>query len=683
MLNTPAGTAAKAGAPPGLAPHSQLPFKAPPSRPQQPRPQHPSDGQLVSDGAAAPAPADATDLDTLLMQPPAKRAKAEEDSSDGYMDPALAQALADGSLPPLPKPLASIGGPKPPSFPPPGKQPAFAPLQQGGGMLLPGDGALSDAGLPVPKQMHLGCGSAPLKVSPPQRSAGGGPPMPDPSGGLLPTAKQPVAVPPPPKIVPYPTGGFPAPKMAAGVVQPPSGSRSKSGGQLVPPPTLSPAAQMANQGVTVPPPPTATQWEQQHEDSWQWQPDQYGWQQEEWCKPDEEQHRLWGEECKRQEEEQKERLRLYVEEQMRLEEEEKARLVREQREREEARKAELEEVALQLHGELSQLLATAEDRVEQCKVISDSIEGEHGKTFDEVIKIADDFEAVSMASRTAVKTVSDFMAGKYLKLQGSSENMKQEAANVLKRFKAAEREAESRASKVWTRKREALIARDKELKRQAALRAVEKQESLFKQYDVDQDGILSAHEVGAFVKGECNFDLPQEKVEGILQSEAFTGHPGVPKEKFTQLRLLVGVAAVVGALSGMEAEVAKAEEKAKPLSARGRQVMPLDVLAERTDDVDRAVDAARDYLAAAREQVQCLDVEQSLPTAVAPTAVRMAVQEARKLGTRLDWFEQRLARAAAASKASRDRLVLQQKKEELMRQAMDMAASSPLVPGAI
>jgi len=313
-------------------------------------------------------------------------------------------------------------------------------------------------------------------------------------------------------------------------------------------------------------------------------------------------------------------------------------------------------------------------KVGTAKEIARSLEGENGrrKSDEEVIRIAEEFEVHGNASKLAVKACADFMAGKYLRLQGTSQNTRQGAAQVLKRFREVERDAELTMNKVRVRKRDAVLSRDKELKRLAAQMAVEKQESLFKKYDADGDGFLSVREVGEFVKGECNFDLPQEQVASILQSDVFAKTPkGVHRDAFSQLRLLVGVAAVTGALSGMEAEVAKAEDKAKPLlQTRGRSPFSPETLEERTDEVDSAVDAARDYLAAAREQVQLLDGDQaSLSGHSVTQAVRSAALEARKLGTRLDWFEQRLGRAAAASKASRDRLLLQRKKEVLLRQA--------------
>lgn len=609
-------------------------------------------------------------------QPPAKRAKGEE------QDPALTQALADGSVV-LPK--KSSGSKPAASATPPGKEPLPP-----GGSRVPKGGKKT----PPPPEAPAKPKDAPVKgkagLQKPPKS--GGPP--------------PVVVPPVPKPVKASgasgsssgatnsggpsRAGTMAPKGMPQIVKPPpnvtakketeAAAKSKGAGaaaaQLVPPPP--PAKLGAIQGmlssrmpgVPVPPPPHMAQKreeERQQEEAQRQQQEYAQWleqmqrQEEEWRRQEEDLRKAWEEEC-----------RLFQAECRRQEEEEKARQLEEQRLRQEAFRQEQEAVALQLQGELAALLNVAEDKVEKAKAMGDSIQVKDGMTDEEIIKVADEFEVHAVGTRRAIKACSDFMGGKYQRLQGNTETTRQEAVMFLQRFKTAEKDIEQATVKVRARKRESIVKRDKEAKRLSALQAAEKQESLFKKYDVDEDGVLSVREVGAFVKGECNFDLPQEKVEGILKSEAFAGSDGVAKDKFAQLRLLVGVASVVGALSGMEAEVAKAEEKAKPLAVRGMRPMPMDVLEERIDEVDSAVDAARDYLAAAREQVQGLELEPQ-PATLAPTAVRMATQEARKLGTRLDWFEQRLARAGAASKASRDRLVLQQKKAELMRAADEAA----------
>lgn len=121
------------------------------------------------------------------------------------------------------------------------------------------------------------------------------------------------------------------------------------------------------------------------------------------------------------------------------------------------------------------------------------------------------------------------------------------------------------------------------------------------------------------------------------------------------------MAAVEQALGGIEQEVIKAEKKGASLNAN-RARMPLEKALELTDSVDSAVEAARDFLAAAQEQVQCL-------AGFEAEVQRQAGLESAKLNTRLTTYESRLARQACATKAIQDKLLFQQKKAELMRQA--------------
>merc|ERR1712045_794207 len=102
----------------------------------------------------------------------------------------------------------------------------------------------------------------------------------------------------------------------------------------------------------------------------------------------------------------------------------------------------------------------------------------------------------------------------------------------------------------------------------------------------------------------------------------------------------------------METEVAKAEEKAAPLStARSRASMLPEQMDQGRDELDAAVDSARDFLAAAREQVQELQQDQPVSSSREPDAVKQARMEAIRMTARLNWFETRLTRAAATSKA--------------------------------
>merc|ERR1712032_423779 len=118
-------------------------------------------------------------------------------------------------------------------------------------------------------------------------------------------------------------------------------------------------------------------------------------------------------------------------------------------------------------------------------------------------------------------------------------------------------------------------------------------------------------------------------------------------------------------MSGIEAEVTKAEHKALPLVAlqRTRAAVPPNIEAT-LDIVETAIDAARDFLAVAQEQLDKLK-----DTGLETEAQRMMQQQTQSITLRMKHFESRLTRTAQVTKATRDKVLLQQKKEALLREA--------------
>jgi len=328
---------------------------------------------------------------------------------------------------------------------------------------------------------------------------------------------------------------------------------------------------------------------------------------------------------------------------------------------EEKRKAEANEAASLLQAELSPLVDIAE--LEQGKASDKAEFADKSKDWadDDVIKAADAFGKAAVAAREAVKACKDFMVGKHGKLMGADQACRDAGNALLKRMSGAERALETSSRRVTTRRGEATASKDRAARKVAAEKAGQKQEGLFQKYDRDGDGLLSPDEVGQFIRGECNFDMEKGVVEKILGSPPFAGTKGVTRDKFSRLRLQVGIAAVEQTLGSIELEVVKAEKKSAALNAH-RARMPLDKALELTEVVESAVEAARDFLAAAREQVQCL-------AGFEPEVQRQAGVEAARLNSRLTSFDSRLARQAGSTKAIRDKLLFQQKKAELMRQA--------------
>lgn len=129
-------------------------------------------------------------------------------------------------------------------------------------------------------------------------------------------------------------------------------------------------------------------------------------------------------------------------------------------------------------------------------------------------------------------------------------------------------------------------------------------------------------------------------------------------------------AAVNECMAGIEAEVSKAEQKAVPLGAiRGRAPIPANIEVT-ISDVDTAIDAARDFLAAAQEQVDKIGGETG--ASLESEAQKVLVQTSQQINLKLKHFENRVTRAASVAKAAREKVELQQRKEALLREATAM-----------
>lgn len=402
---------------------------------------------------------------------------------------------------------------------------------------------------------------------------------------------------------------------------------------------------------------------------------------------------------KRREEERK-KLVEQMAEQRRLAEERRKQEVERRKQEEERRRKEAEQTATMWQADFRRLLDTADEKSKAAAAKAPAVLEANGASDDQILGASADFEAALMEFRHAMKACTTFMVGKHRQLQGLTEHSRFSANALLQRMGRADRSVEPLVARVRKRKQEAQDARDKEARRVAAIREAKRQEELFKKFDRDGDGRLRVQDIVDLVKEEHGFELTPERVEGIRKSEAYDSESGVPWSKFAQLKLLIGIAreefrakqrkeelerkkaladaqtarvrentaGVTEALSGIEAEVSKAEELARPLSVMrgGRSHLLPDQVESQATAVETAVSAARDFLAAAREQSQRLGGEEN--TALEPDPGRLAEAESKKLQLRLDWLEVRLGKAAAASKAVWDRILLQQRKALLLQE---------------
>ncbi|CAE7360455.1 unnamed protein product [Symbiodinium natans] len=371
-----------------------------------------------------------------------------------------------------------------------------------------------------------------------------------------------------------------------------------------------------------------------------------------------------------------------------------------------AKPAREEVTAKSLQAELDTLLAAAEIEVEQVKSKQAEVlkaqaaaeaeakatpEGGGGALDQELVRVATEFEASSEAASKSVTGCVDRMdPANLMRIRGPTEELKASAALLQNRARAAKSILEETLQKVRSAKAAAAQRVEREVRKVEAQKEAARQEAIFKQYDKDGDGKLNEAEIRAYVAGEYSFELGEDRLEQILAASS----NGVRHKDFAKLRSQIGdawkeilnkqrkekndkqmatikknSAEILSALSGVEGEVAKAEAQVRilgPMIPRGAAM--LDMLSERTEAAESAVDAARDFLAAAKEQALALGVDSNFET----EAKQMAAVEAKNLQMKVTALENRVNAAAHVSKAARSKIQLQERKAALLREATSM-----------
>eukprot|EP00439_Symbiodinium_sp_Y106_P044168 s1638_g5.t1 len=363
--------------------------------------------------------------------------------------------------------------------------------------------------------------------------------------------------------------------------------------------------------------------------------------------------------------------------------------------------------AKSLQAELDTLLAAAEIEVEQVKSAQAGVlkaqtaaeaeakatpEGGGGALDKELIRLATEMET---SSEEASKSVAGCMARmdgatNMMRIRGPTEELKASAGVLQNRARTVKSSLEEMLQKARAAKATAAQRVEREVRKAEALKEAARQEAIFRQYDQDSDGLLDESEIRAYIAGEYTFELAEEKLTQILSASP----DGVSHADFAKLRSQINgawneilnkqrkekndkqmamikknSAEILSALSGVESEVAKAEAQVRilgPMVTRG--VTMLDMLGERTEAAESAVDAARDFLAAAKEQALALGVDSNFET----EAKQMAAVEARNLQMKVTALENRVNTAAHVSKAARSKIQLQERKAALLREAATM-----------
>jgi len=387
------------------------------------------------------------------------------------------------------------------------------------------------------------------------------------------------------------------------------------------------------------------------------------------------------------------------------------------RQQEEEKKAEkdlkaeqLELAALELQRQLMELFDAAEPLVAEAKAKAEAVQAfvKEAPDDDEIIRCVDEFDLTKSAAKASLKPCFEFMVGKHLQLQGRKPQTKADGLKLITNLQQASRQVDGLSDKVAALGRQARLRREREKQKLAAIEENKRRREVFNSFDLDADGFLSATELEAYVQAEHEFTLPPGRAAAMLNTLTFKGLAGAPYEKYPQLKVLIDIAkeeqlakvrrkaaeerkgrvaiqleevkkvlaGVTGAVDGIDTEVLKAEELVRPLLAmRGRLVGQLPVIEERTEKAEAAIDAARDFIGAARDQAPCLGKEkESLEPEV------RASPEVRRVDAKLNWFTQRLFKASQAVKAIRQKLELQKRKDALLQDAEAAPQAAPQNP---
>lgn len=218
---------------------------------------------------------------------------------------------------------------------------------------------------------------------------------------------------------------------------------------------------------------------------------------------------------------------------------ERLRVTAEQKAEEERRRKEQEVLISGLLKELSELVGSAETKVEMMKLKAGPILNNGGLPSGMNVKRAcADVHAARDDARAGCKACTDFLVRKKVQVEEATtvpEETRSQIVPLQRRIHEAIRELVGRS-------KAAEAATDKVLKRQRAAKALEKRDIVFKRYDQDNDGLLNRQEIMLYAKGEFGFETPEAVVDKLLEEHSSAGSKGLPKEKLVRVRIALGIA---------------------------------------------------------------------------------------------------------------------------------------------
>eukprot|EP00929_Paragymnodinium_shiwhaense_P069265 TRINITY_DN3494_c0_g1_i1.p1 TRINITY_DN3494_c0_g1~~TRINITY_DN3494_c0_g1_i1.p1 ORF type:complete len:673 (+),score=233.06 TRINITY_DN3494_c0_g1_i1:130-2148(+) len=417
--------------------------------------------------------------------------------------------------------------------------------------------------------------------------------------------------------------------------------------------------------------------------------------------------REFEEEGRRRKEEEARKAAEMEEKKKQLEEERK--LAEELRKRQAEEKKALEEVKIKeatqaaesLQQEFLGFVELLEAPATLAKEKGDKVLADKGLDDAILISTAQEFEALHLEVKSSQKACQDILMGKHSVMAGLTEETRSAAAKLLKRMNDARRMVELVATKVKAKESAAADRLVKATKLAEQKKELEREKKLFQECDIDGDGVLDVDEMKNIAQIEFDVALKPEQVAMVMKSNACVTKPGKAKgvtwenypklkaqlNKFREAKLaeirkkelaesqarskeqmkliLPKVKEVQPNVEIVETEVQSVEKKAAPLlMLHNRQVAPNERVEGMCSEVITAVDAAKDFLAAAREQVE--ELEKLFPKGPEPQVRKLLDQEKSKIHARIERLDGRLKRCHGAAENVQKKMELAKAKMRLL-----------------
>jgi len=331
--------------------------------------------------------------------------------------------------------------------------------------------------------------------------------------------------------------------------------------------------------------------------------------------------------------------------------------IKEQRRVDEERKVEEEAATKKLMLELVELVNKAEQDVAKVKEVGAPVlEGAETKSelgLEEAKTLWESVTQVVGAAKASSKACTDFIVTNRATIEKAKSIVTETREELLKLQGRIQDFFKIVIKTSLTTK----AIHEKAAKKAKAAKELERRSALFTKYSTG--GVMSKVDIEFYAKREFEFSLAKEDLTKIF--ERFAVGKGVPKEKFQQLKLAVGIAreeeasrmrvkelaekkakleelvgSVASSLEKVEPEVVKTEEKVKPLAAGDLTTVDHKLVVEAAEDTQEQLASTKTAINQVRKEIAEIgsDVEEALKI--------FLTLEVRKLDVKVNQYDLRL-----------------------------------------